>query len=65
MLSSGIIDLAVGLAVLHDVAIHGTVVEPDLGGFDPARRVLTFTTANNRFAISLETKGTTPHREQT
>lgn len=33
-------DLAVGLAVQHDPAMHGTVAEPDLRGFDPASRSL-------------------------
>jgi AmmeMemoRadiSam system protein B/AmmeMemoRadiSam system protein A len=30
----------VGLALLHDPVLHGTVADPHLGGFDPARRAL-------------------------
>ncbi|MBM4094232.1 MAG: AmmeMemoRadiSam system radical SAM enzyme, partial [Planctomycetes bacterium] len=35
--------LRASVAVLHDSALHGTVADPDLSGFDPSRRALVVT----------------------
>jgi AmmeMemoRadiSam system radical SAM enzyme/AmmeMemoRadiSam system protein B/AmmeMemoRadiSam system protein A len=48
-LTSGYDSLHVGVSVLHDTAMHGTVAEPDLAGIDPAGRAV-LVVENNKSA---------------
>ncbi|RMG41229.1 MAG: AmmeMemoRadiSam system protein B, partial [Planctomycetota bacterium] len=45
------------LAVLFDAAMHGTVAEPDLRGFDPSRRVILIK-ERNRTGVFFDRSGT-------
>lgn len=39
------------VAVLEDLQVHGTLAEPDLRGFDPARRLLLLATGGRQFGL--------------
>jgi AmmeMemoRadiSam system protein B len=49
-LSGPLDQMQLGLTILYDPAMHGTLGEPDLRGFDPARRALV-ALENNKSAI--------------
>lgn len=51
--ADAILSLPIDVAVLYDTAMHGTVSEPDLGGFDPATRAL-LVTQRNRSACQFD-----------